>query len=117
MSSLKPGALCVIVGGCPKNIGLIVKIIAHIGPLPPRADAYSIKTASGRNFHQLWTETGSTSHLARGYSNTCITDRHKLRPLVDSKDEPEVRNSTEDYMKNLNDKLAACQAKPEAVTS
>lgn len=114
MASLKPGTLCVIIAGCPENIGLIVEVLARLGSCPPRADAYSIRTVSGRAFHQLWNSDGE---IVRGNSNVCITDRHKLRPLVDSKDEPEVRNSTEDYMKNLNDKLAACQAKPEAVTS
>ena len=48
MSSLKPGTLCVIIGGCPENIGLIVEVLEHIGPYPPRSDAYSIRTVTGR---------------------------------------------------------------------
>ena len=31
--------------------------------------------------------------LLRGYSNECITDRHKLRPLVDPKDDEELRHT------------------------
>lgn len=78
MSSLKPGTLCIIVGGCPENIGLIVEVLWHIGPYHPRADAYEIRTISGRPFHQLWNPGGE---LVRGKSNVCITDRHKLRSL------------------------------------
>lgn len=94
MSLLKPGTLCVIVGGCPENIGLIVKVLEHIGPCPPRADAYLIRTASGRNFPQL--KIGpKEERLAPGNSNEAITDRHKLRPLVDVKDD-EVGSSAND---------------------
>ena len=84
MSFLKPGTRCVIVGGCPENIGLIVEVIAHIGSLPPRADAYRIRAVSGRPFPQFWNSEGN---LISGYSDRAITDRHKLRPLADPKDE------------------------------
>lgn len=85
MEALKPGTLCVIVGGCPENIGLVVEVLEHIGTYPPRADAYLIRTASGRKFPQL--KMGTNEKLARGTSNEAITDRHKLRPLVDIKDD------------------------------
>jgi len=96
MSFLKPGTLCVIVGGCPENIGLVVEVLAHLGHCPPRADTYEIRTVSGRPFHQLWKNGGDGSRskdVVRGSSNTCITDRHKLRPLVDPKDGLEVGDS------------------------
>ncbi len=38
MSYLKPGTLCVIVGGCPKNIGFIVEVLDHLEPSSPRAE-------------------------------------------------------------------------------
>ena len=82
MSALKPGTLCVIIAGCPENIGLVVEVIEHIGVYTDREDAYIVRTVTGRPFHQMW----DGSDLLRGYSNECITDRHKLRPLVDDKD-------------------------------
>ena len=80
MDILKQGTLCVIVGGCPENIGLIVAVIQHLGRYGSKQDAYHVRTVSGRHFHQLW--TGGT--LTRGHTDKCITDRHKLRPLVES---------------------------------
>ncbi len=78
MSALKPGTLCVIIAGCPENIGMVVEVIQRIGVYQDRRDAYLIKTTSGRHFHQLW----SGNDLLRGQSDECVTDRHKLRPLV-----------------------------------
>ncbi len=88
MSALKPGTLCVIVAGCPENIGLVVEVIQHLGQYEDRGDAYFIRTATGRPFHQMW----SGNDLLRGYSNECITDRHKLRPLVDPKEDEELQD-------------------------
>ena len=82
MSALKPGTLCVIIGGCPENIGMVVEVVEHIGVYGDREDAYVIRTASGRKFHQVW----DGNDLIRGYSDECITDRHKLRPLVSGDD-------------------------------
>jgi len=87
MSALKPGTRCVIIGGCPENIGLIVEVIEHLGQYASRADAYCVRTVSGRPFHQLWLG----NDLQRGSSDECITDRHKLRPLVDPKGPVEVK--------------------------
>ena len=85
---LKRGTLCVIVGGCPENIGLIVEVLAHLGACGGRADAYHVRTVSGRPFAQLWDESGSKPRLTSNrVLNDCITGRHKLRPLVDLKDE------------------------------
>lgn len=83
MSALKPGTLCVIIAGCPENIGLVVEVLQHLGAYAGREDAYYIRTTTGRPFHQLW----SGNDLLRGGSDECITDRHKLRPLVDVKDD------------------------------
>ena len=87
MSLLKNGTRCVIIAGCRENIGLVVEVIEHLGAIESRGDAYSIKTVSGRPFHQLW----DGGDLLRNLSNEAITDRHKLRPLVDPKVEDEVR--------------------------
>lgn len=92
MSVLKVGTLCVIVAGCPENIGLVVEVLEHLGPYPPRDDAYLIQTVSGRNFPQL--KMGPKERLARGCYNEAITDRHKLRPLVEVKDESNAQSST-----------------------
>ena len=82
MSILKPGTPCVIVAGCPENIGLFVEIIKHIGPYSSGTDGYLIRTASGRNFPQL--KFGPSEELKPGMKNYALTDRHKLRPLIDS---------------------------------
>ena len=78
MSVLKRGTLCVIIGGCPENIGMIVEVLEHLGAHEDTEDAYLIQTVTGRNFHQLW----SDNELLRNYSTEAITDRHKLRPLI-----------------------------------
>ena len=77
MPILKPGTLCVIIAGCPENIGMIVEVIQHVGLYEDKEDAYLIRTTTGRHFHQLW----SGNDLLRGQSDECVTDRHKLRPL------------------------------------
>ena len=81
MSYLKPGTRCVIIAGCPENIGMVVEVIERLGEVRHRPDAYSIRTLSGRKFNQCWHDNG----LLRGTSDTAITDRHKLRPLLDIK--------------------------------
>jgi hypothetical protein len=83
MSTFKPGTLCVIIAGSPENIGLIVEVIARLGPFEGKEDTYYIRTVTGRQFHQVW----DGSDLIRGNYNECITDRHKLRPLVGDKDD------------------------------
>jgi hypothetical protein len=88
MSLLKPGTLCVIIAGCPENIGLVVEVVEHLGVWESRQDAYVIRTTSGRKFYQVW----CGNDLIRGYSDCCITDRHKLRPLVGSSDDADHEN-------------------------
>ena len=78
LMSLKPGTRCVIVAGCPENIGVIVDVIGRVTPSSSDEEAYWIQTVSGRPFHQLW----EGNDLLRGDSNRAITDRYKLRPLV-----------------------------------
>lgn len=97
MSALKPGTLCVIVGGCPENIGMIVEVISHLGPYPPRSDAYHIVTVTGRLFPQL--RNDSTGALVAGYTEHAITDRHKLRPLPDVKDETDAADGAQEGIK------------------
>ena len=97
MSILARGQKCVIVGGCPENIGLIVEVICRIGPHIAREDAYWIKTVSGRPFHQLWID----KELQRGSSSEAITDRHKLRPLVDPKEDAHDTAITDQQTKEL----------------
>ena len=89
--SLKPGTQCVIVAGCPENIGLIVEVIGRAAPSNSEPDAYWIQTLSGRPFHQLW----EGNDLLRGDSNRAITDRYKLRPLAFPKAEIQVVELTE----------------------
>lgn len=79
ISELKPGTLCMIVGGSPENTGLVVKVVEHMDQCPPKDDAYLIRTLSGRPFPQH--QTGSDDNLPSGSSNEVITDRHKLQPL------------------------------------
>jgi hypothetical protein len=79
MVDLKTGTLCVIVAGCPENIGMIVEVVSHLGRYGGREDAYEIKTVTGRNFNQLW--VGKNLHA--GTSTYAVTDRYKLRPLVE----------------------------------
>lgn len=66
----------------PRRQGLLPNIDEGLGCYDRRADAYRIKTVTGRPFRQLW----YGDDLLRSYSNEAITDRHKLRPLVDHKE-------------------------------
>jgi hypothetical protein len=57
-------------------------VIAHLGPFESKEDAYYIRTATGRPFHQVW----NGNDLIRGNYSECVTDWHKQRPLVGDKD-------------------------------
>lgn len=46
---------------------------------------------TSRKFNQMW----RGSKLVKGYSTEAITDRHKLRPLVNLGDEPPMAESQE----------------------
>lgn len=83
MAILKTGTRCVIIAGCPENIGVIVSIVAHLGVCEGYVDAYAIQTVSGRPFQQLW----DGGDLLRARSDQAITERYKLRPLVEPKGE------------------------------
>ena len=86
MKSINPGTLCLIIAGCPENIGSIVEVVKHLGPYGDRRDAYLIKTISGRKFNQLWIEGA----LLKGNSCRAVTDRHKLRPISDDNQNSEL---------------------------
>ena len=88
MSVLKPGTLCVVIAGCPENIGLVVEVIKRLGRCGHCRDAYGVKTVTGRPFKQLW----DGDDLVRGYSDRGITDRHKLRPMVGGKDDADYED-------------------------
>lgn len=90
MADLKPGTLCVIVAGCPDNIGMIVEVVSHLGRRRGYEDGYEIKTVTGRNFRQLW----QGDKLKTGTSTFATTERYKLRPLVED-GEPERLDSEE----------------------
>lgn len=100
MSVLKPGTLCVIVGGCPGNIGLIVEVLAHLGHHRSRSDAYHIRTATGRPFPEVRV-SGSPERFLRNAMVDCITDRHKLRPLVEPKVKEGTRSRKQDIEREL----------------
>jgi hypothetical protein len=82
-SLLKVGTRCVIVAGCPQNIGLVVQVVQRIGERYGYLDGYEIQTVSGRLFKQLWEDDA----LRPGTSDFAFTERAKLRPLVDPKDD------------------------------
>ena len=79
MSVLKPGTRCVIVAGCSENIGLIVEVVRRDSLTRHGVDQYVIRTVSRRHFQQLW----EGNDLLRGDTSVAVTDRYKLRPLVD----------------------------------
>jgi hypothetical protein len=47
--------------------------------------------ATGRSFHQVW----DGNDLIRGNYNECVTDRHKLRPLVGGEDGRDLGDAIE----------------------
>lgn len=104
---LKNGTRCVIVAGCPENIGLLVVTTEHLGAHNGREDAYRITTLSGRLFPQLI----CGKRLVRGYTNEAITDRYKLRPLVDPKDKVDELPVEKPTAKTIDAAMAAYEAK------
>jgi len=86
MSILKPGTLCVIIAGCPENIGLIVEVVSRIGNANGYDDGYYIATSSGRAFHQVWTGI-KDENPEKTSLKVVSTERRKLRPLTPIGDE------------------------------
>lgn len=82
MSALKNGTRCMIVAGCPENIGLIVEVVSHIGAAQGYKDGYFVATVSGRSFHQIWGDDKDENPI-KTKLNVVSTERHKLRPLLD----------------------------------
>lgn len=78
-SVLKPGTVCVAVDGCAQNVGLLVKVVEHIGQFRIFPDVYLVKTLSGRVFNQVvqdWKPVKSSATVQ-------YAQRHQLAPIVD----------------------------------
>ncbi len=82
MSVLNRGQRCIVIAGCPKNIGVLVEILDHLGGVDNYQDCYEIVTISGRPFPELWADDTRTRTVP-GVSSIALTERHKLRPLID----------------------------------
>lgn len=82
MSVLNKGQRCIVVEGCPKNIGLLVEVVEHLGQYEEYADCYEIVTISGRPFPQLWANASHTRTVP-GVSPCALTERYKIKPLLD----------------------------------
>lgn len=104
-SLLKVGTRCVVVAGCPQNIGLLVQVVQHIGATRGYLDGYEIQTVTGRKFRQLWVG----SKLRAGTSEFAFTERANLRPLVD----PKSFESEEAESKELPAQLSESKARSE----
>lgn len=98
MADLKTGTLCIIVAGCPENIGMIVKVVSRFGRIEEYEDCYKIKTVTGRNFRQLWVD----KNLKIGTSTIAYTERHKLRPLVEDGAPDIIETEALDQPNNLS---------------
>ena len=92
MSTLKPGTLCMTVGGSGENAGRIVVVIAYVGPFPrdPRViNGYEIEPANGLPFAAVRNfPAKGTMRILRNTAMRCKADRSNLRPLVDPDGKP-----------------------------
>lgn len=86
MSVLNRGQRCIVVEGCPKNIGLLVEVVEHLGLYEEYQDCYEIVTVSMRPFPELWADEAHTRTVP-GVSPHAYTERYKIRPLFDLPDE------------------------------
>jgi hypothetical protein len=59
---------------------------------------------TGRNFPQL--KIGENERLEPGSFTEAITDRHKLRPLVGPKDDPEETDAVEKPVQKRKKRIA-----------
>ena len=82
MSVLNKGQRCIVIAGCPKNIGILVEVIDHLGEVGDYQDCYEIVTISGRPFPELWAD-GTHTRTVPGVSSIAMTERYKIRPLID----------------------------------
>jgi hypothetical protein len=82
MSVLNRGQRCIVIAGCPKNIGTLVEILDHLGEVDNYQDCYEIVTISGRPFPELWAD-GTRTRTVPGVSSIALTERYKIRPLID----------------------------------
>ena len=82
MSVLNRGQRCIVIAGCPKNIGILVEVLDHLGEVDNYQDCYEIVTISGRFFPELWADETRTRTVP-GVSSIALTERYKIRPLID----------------------------------
>lgn len=101
---LKPGTLCVTVGGTGENAGRIVTVLSYFGPHDQNSaitEGYIIRTASGRPFASIRRYTAPARYdIARNACSQCIADRSNLRPLVDLKADAEEQTIATPCSKN-----------------
>jgi len=97
MSILKRGQRCIVVEGCPKNIGLIVEVINHLGNVEGYQDCYAIMTVSGRPFPELWADA-THSRTVPGVSSNAMTERYKIRPLIDLSSESDLNQNKQELV-------------------
>ena len=87
MSTLKPGTLCMTVGGSGENAGRIVVVLAYVGPFPldPRViNGYEIEPANGLPFASVRNfPAKGPMRILRNTEMRCRADRSNLRPLID----------------------------------
>ncbi len=95
MSYLKPGTLCMTVGGTGENAGRIVRVIRYTGKhhFSPRVvHGYIVRTVSGRPFAST-RKYFPEERVLHFEDNECVADRSNLRPLVDTSIEAEMRET------------------------
>lgn len=95
MSILKKGQRCMVIKGCPKNLGLLVEIVRHIGAALDYRDGYEIITLSRRPFPELWGDQTRTWTVS-GASAYALTERNKLQPLPDLSNETHSKQTAEE---------------------
>ena len=81
MSVLNKGQRCIVIAGCPKNIGILVEILDHLGEVENYQDCYEIVTISGRPFPELWAD-GTHTRTVPGVSSIAMTERYKIRRAI-----------------------------------
>ncbi len=83
---LRPGTLCMTVGGTGVNAGRIVVVIRYTGRHPQDGtvtEGYLVRTASGRPFAAIKHWSPGTYSIVRNVFSETIADRRNLRPLAE----------------------------------
>ena len=97
MSVLNKGQRCIVIAGCPKNIGVLVEVLDHLGGVDNYQDCYEIVTISGRPFPELWAD-GTHTRTVPGVSSIAMTERYKIRDLPSTAD----ANQTKQELVEIN---------------